>query len=156
MRMLTRNKQTIKYAELTGGEPVYELDENGDKIVDYVDDEGVTHYRVTGEERYIYEEPKIAKVNIAFSGGEVSEVEFGVNDSAYDATLVYLLDEYPITETCLIWFQSEPTHYTNEDSEERVNPDSADYKVVMVKPSLNQTKVLLGKRIKSADLNQAP
>ena len=148
MRMLTRNKQKIKYAELTGSVPVYELDENGDKIIDYVDEEtGTTYYRVTGEESPLYEEPKSAQVNIAFGNGEVSQTEFGVNDADYDATLVYLLNEYPITETCLVWFQTEPT-YIGEDEERRVNPDSADYKVVMVKPSLNQTKILLAKLVK--------
>lgn len=146
MRMLRRNKQTIKYAELIGTSPVYVLDENGNRVVDYVDD-GVTYYKQTGEEYNAYEEPQSASVNIAFSGGEVSQVEFGVNDSAYDASILYLLDEYSITETCLVWYKTEPT-YIGEGINRRVNPDSADYKVVMVKPSLNQTKVLLAKKVK--------
>ena len=146
MRMLRRNKQTIKYAELIGTSPVYVLDENGNKVVDFVDG-GVTYYKQTGEEYNLYEEPQDADVNIAFSGGEVTQVEFGVNDSAYDASILYLLDEYPITETCLVWYKSTPT-YIGEGVNRHVNPDSADYKVVMVKPSLNQTKVLLSKKVK--------
>lgn len=146
MRMLRRNKQTIKYAELIGTSPVYVLDANGNKVVDYVDD-GVTYYKQTGEEYNLYEEPQNADVNIAFGNGEVSQTEFGVNDSDYDASILYLLNEYPITETCLVWYETEPT-YKGEGANRHVDPDSADYKVVMVKPSLNQTKVLLSKKVK--------
>lgn len=146
MRMLRRNKQTIKYAELIGTSPVYVLDENGNKVVDFVED-GVTFYKVTGDEYNVYADPQPADVNIAFSGGEVTQVEYGVNDSAYDASILYLLDEYPITETCLVWYKTQPT-YIGEGLNRHVNADSADYKVVMVKPSLNQTKVLLAKKVK--------
>lgn len=146
MRMLRRNKQTIKYAELIGTSPVYVLDENGNKVVDFVED-GVTFYKVTGDEYYVYEEPQPAEVNIAFSGGEVSQVEFGVDDSAYDASVLYLLDEYPITETCLVWYETEPT-YKGEGVNRHVDPDSADYTVSKDKPSLNQTKLLLTKKVK--------
>lgn len=146
MRMLRRNKQTIKYAELIGTSPVYVLDENGNKVVDYVED-GVTYYKVTGTEYKVYADPSPAEVNIAFSGGEVTQVEYGINDSSYDASILYLLDEYPITETCLVWHKTEPT-YIGTGAERHVDPDSADYKVVMVKPSLNQTKVLLSKLVK--------
>ena len=146
MRMLRRNKQTIKYAELIGNSPVYVLDENGNKVVDFVDG-GVTYYKMTGEEYVNYENPHEAEINIAFGNGEVYQAEFGVNESDYDATLVFLRDEYPITETCLVWYESEPT-YIGEGVNARVNPDSADYKVAMVKPSLNQTKVLLSKKVK--------
>lgn len=146
MRMLRRNKQTIKYAELIGTSPVYVLDENGNKVVDYVDD-GVTYYKQTGEEYYVYETPHEADVNIAFSGGEASQVEFGVDDSAYDASVLYLLDEYPITETCLVWYETEPT-YKGEGVNRHVDPDSADYTVSKDKPSLNQTKLLLTKKVK--------
>lgn len=146
MRVMTRNKQKIKYAELLGVEPVYELDENGNRKVDFVDDQGVTHYVTTGEDVYFYENPHEEDINIALSGGEVSFDEFGVNPTDYDATLVYELNKFPITETCLVWYQTEP-RYIGENLERRVDPDSADYRVVKVIPSLNQTKVLLSKLI---------
>lgn len=147
MRTLTRNKQTIKYAELKETVPIYALDAQGHKIVDFVEG-GVTYYVVTGDEENVYHDPKTAKVNIAFSGGELQAQEYGIDVSAYDATILYLKGEYPITDTCLVWYETAPIYKgTGEDL--RVDPNSADYKVLAVKPSLNYTKVLLGKLVKN-------
>lgn len=140
MRTLRNNKQTIKYAELIGSRPIYEVDENGNKIVDYVDSEGNVYYVMTGEEELLYTPPKTAEVNISFGGNELQAVEFGIDISAYDATILYLKNEFPISDTSIVWFESEPK-YKNGD----VDPASADYKVLSVKPSLNYTKALLGR-----------
>ncbi len=147
MRTLRRNKQTIKYANLVGSTPIYVLNESGNRVVDYVDGEGVTYYLQTGDFQITYTDPVSASTNISFSGGEVQTQEFGVDVSAYDATLVYLLGEFPISETSLIWYQSTPTFIGTGDNR-HVDPKSADYKVLSVKPSLNFTKVLLGKLVK--------
>lgn len=143
MRTLRNNKQTIRYANLIGARPVYQLDENGNKIVDFVDSEGVVYYLMTGEEKLVYTPLIKAEVNISFSGSEVQPAEFGVDITAYDATIVYLRNEYDITETSLIWYNNTPVYKDGE-----LDGDSADYKVLSVKPSLNYTKVLLGRMAK--------
>ena len=148
MRVMKRNKQRLWYANLIGLTDVYVLDENGQRIVDYVDeDTHEIHYQVTGEHRPAYTDPVQFKANISFSGGETIAQDFGVDNSSYDASLVYLLDAFPITETSLIWFETTPT-FIGKGQGRMVNPDSADYKVVKVKPSLNYTKTLISKRVK--------
>ena len=149
MKLAERNKQALKYALLIGVEPVYVLDENGDRIIDYVDEHGVVHYRVTGDKQKIYSDPIDFRANIAFSGGEIRAVEFGINDSNYDASLLYTLSEFPIDETSLIWYKNEP-QYIGTDENRHVDPNSADYKVLQVKDSLNFTKVLLGKLVSNS------
>ena len=150
MKLATRNKQPLKYALLIGVEPVYALDDEGNRIVDYVDEQGVTHYRTTGDKEKVYSDPIDFSANIAFSGGETRAVEFGINDANYDASLIYTLSEFPINETSLVWYKSEPT-YIGVDEYRHVDPNSADYKVLQVKDSLNFTKVLLGKLVRDGN-----
>lgn len=147
MRLGRRNKQKIKYALLYGEEPVYERDENGNLIVDYIESGGRIFYKITGEKQLVYSDPIEIEVNIAFNSSEIETVEYGVDISNYDATLIYLLKEFPITETSLVWFESEPT-YRGAGHYRTVDPASADYKVLYVKNSLNFTKVLLGRLVK--------
>lgn len=147
MRTLRINKQTIKYANLIGTMPVYQLDAAGNKLVDYVGDDGTVYYKETGETINVYTDPKEAQINISFSGGEAQSQEFGVDVSAYDATLVYELDKYPICETTLIWYKTLP-RYAGEGDNRHVDANTADFKVTAVKPSLNVTKILLGKLVK--------
>lgn len=143
MRISERNKQALKYSTLNGTEIVYKLDANGNKIIDYVDSDTGQAYYVELGEQVVYNAPVDFKANIAFSGGEAQTAEFGVDITAYDATLVYLLNEFPITETSLIWYKSEPIFI-----DDRVDPKSADYKVLSIKPSRRFTKVLLGRLAK--------
>lgn len=64
--------------------------------------------------------------------------------SAYDAIIVTGKDTIPITETSLIWFETEAPTAANDGS-------TADYSVVAVRNSLNQTKALLRKRVKNGN-----
>lgn len=143
MRTLRRNKQKLYYSLLTGETDEFVYDESGNKVVDFVEG-GVTYYRVTGDKVLSYASPVEFEANIAFSGGEAEAVEYGVDTTAYDATLEYLRKEFPITETTLIWYETQPV--VNDGV---VDANSADYKVVAIKPSLNHTRVLLGKRVKN-------
>ena len=142
MRLSERNKQILKYSLLDGEKTIYKYDANGNKVIDYVDSDGTPYYLESGK-RLTYTDPKEIKVNIAFSGGEVRSVEFGVDVTSYDATVIYLLKQFPITETSLIWYESEPIF-----KDGYVDPNSADYKVLSVKHSKNFTKLLLGKLAK--------
>lgn len=146
MRTLAKNKQKLYYALYKGEEDEYKLDENGNKILDYVDEDGTEYYRVTGVKIPTYFEPVSFYGNISMSGGEASTQEYGIDVSGYDALLVLDKGEIPIDETSLVWFESEPQF---KDTEKTIlDYDKADYKVLAIKPSLNQLKVLLGRIIK--------
>lgn len=147
MRTLRQNKQKLHYSLLVGSRPEYVYDELGNKVVDFTDESGNVFYQITGQPILVYSAPTEFEANISFSGGESQSVEFGVDISAYDATLVYLKNEFPIAETSLIWYETEPVVVDGV-----VDAKSADYKVLSVKPSLNYTKVLLGKLAKTAIL----
>lgn len=146
MRTLAKNKQKLHYALYKGEEPEYILDDDGNKIVSYVDDDGTIYYEETGRNIPTYYEPVSFYGNISMSGGEASTQEYGIDVSGYDALLVLDKDEIPIDETSLVWFESEPQF---KDTEKTIlDYDKADYKVLAIKPSLNQLKVLLGRIIK--------
>ena len=143
MMTLDQNKQKMHYSLFKGVEPEYELDENGQKIVDYKDEEGNIYYRETGNKIPTYFEPVLFYANISMSGGEVNAQEYGIDVSGYEALLVLDKNEIPIEETSLIWFENEPTYKDTEKT--IVDGNKADYKVLAIKPSLNQLKVLLGR-----------
>lgn len=146
MRLPKINKQMMKYALLIGEEPVYILDENGNKIVDYVDSEGNVYYRETGETQKVYSLPVEMEASVSFSGGEAQAQEYGIDVGQYDAVLITKVDEYPITETSVLWMDSE-VEYT-DSSKTHPNANKADFRVLAVKPSLNYQKVILGRIVK--------
>lgn len=132
------------YSLLVGSEPEYVLDDNGDKVIEKVASDGTIYYKKTGRKQLVYTEPQGFMGNINFGGGEVMQVEFGVDMQSYQAVLVMGLNEIPITETSLIWFQSEPKY---KDAQKTiVDGSSADYKVLQVKPSLQYSRYILGKQ----------
>ena len=146
MRTLLKNKQKLKYALLHENEPEYVLDENGEKIVEFVDEDGNVYYKQTGNYLTYYGELTEFLGNISLSGGESQEVNYGVDMSAYDAVLIMNKGEIPITETSLIWHESEVGY--KDIGKTEIDAKSADYKVTRVSPSLNQTKYLLEKVVK--------
>lgn len=77
-----------------------------------------------------YTEPVEFKGNIAFTGGDVYETEYGIDKSKYSAVLVMNKGEIPIDEHSLIWYDTPPT-------------GKADFKVVKLVPSLNVDRYLL-------------
>lgn len=146
MRTLAKNKQKMWYALFKGEEPEYEFDETGQKIVDYIDEDGNIYYRETGNKIPTYFEPVSFYGNISMSGGEVNTQEYGIDVSGYDALLVLDKDEIPIEETSLVYFESEP-QYKDLDKT-IVDGNKADYRVLAIKPSLNQLKIILGRIVK--------
>ena len=122
MRCLLKNKQKMYYAlyiestETTTGKTII------------VDGESVeVEYGSTSQE---YTAPVEFKGNIAFTGGDVYETEYGIDKSNYSAVLVMNKGEIPIDEHSLIWYDTPPD-------------GKADFKVVKVVPSLNVDKYLL-------------
>lgn len=136
MRTLKKNKQTIYYALNLGRETV----STENKII--VDGEEV--YIDEGDYTMTYSVPEAFSANISFSGGDSTDVEFGLDLSAYDAIIVTDLNAYPITETSLIWFETEPPTTTSDGA-------TADYSVVAVRNTLNQTKIILKRRVKDGN-----
>ena len=142
MMTLASNKQSMKYSLQGERVPIYETDENGN-IIYYEDSDGNKIPMETGEYTTGYSQPVSFFGNIAMSGGEVDSVEFGIDVSGYDATLVVDKGMIPIDETSLIWHTSE-VEYKDEEKT-IVDENTADYKVIAVKPSLNTTKYILGR-----------
>lgn len=146
MRCLKKNKQPLYYALLIGTVPDYEYDEHGNKIVDYVY-EGVTYYVEKGTQSKVYSVPTRFEGNIALSGSDVTRQEFGVSDDRYEAVLVTNKGQLPITETSLLWYQTEPL--TKEiDGIVYADDATADYRVLKVVPSLNNDRYILAKVVK--------
>ena len=147
MRTLVRNQQKLYYAELIGSEPVYALDENGNKIVAFVDDSKtppVVYYEQRGVTKEHYSKPVAIEANIAQSNGDMTETEYGLSEGSYAAILVTEKGKYPITSTCLIWHTTEPL----TDSEGYALAESADYTILSINRSINVDKYVLGKVVK--------
>ena len=150
MRTLKRNEQKLYYAELIGSEPVYALDEHGNKIVAYVDESvepPVIYYEELGTTQEHYSAPIPIEANIAQSNGDMREQEYGLSEGSYEAILVTEKGRYPITKTCLIWHKSEP----QVDGEGHAISGSADYTVISINESLNVDKYILSKVVKNED-----
>ena len=142
MMTLASNKQSMKYSLQGERVPIYETDENGN-IIYYTDSDGNKIPIETGEYTTGYSQPVSFLGNIAMSGGEVDSVEFGIDVSGYDATLVVDKGIIPIDETSLIWHTSE-VEYKDEEKT-IVDENTANYKIIAVKPSLNTIKYILGR-----------
>ena len=138
MRSLKKNMQKLYFSTYNSAITIYERDEDGNII--YVDIDGEQVPSIAGEIAG-YNKPVIFFANIAMSGGESEAKEYGVNSTDYEAVIVTTDKSLPIDELSLIWHQSEPAL----DADGLVDADSADYKVIAVKPSLNGMKYLLKK-----------
>lgn len=142
MRTLKKNKRVMYYALPTGKEVVeYQLDENGNKIVSYIDQSGTVYYVETGQKSQGYYKPVEFKSNIALSGGEAEAQEFGLSIADYSAVMVDDVGKWPIVNSTLIWFGSEPKYKDNEKT--ILDQKSADYMVLKVSPSLNTVRYVL-------------
>ena len=154
MRTLARNKVKMRYAQYLSESPNYILDEDGNRIIEYVTDEGDIIYAETGESTPTYTTDEEILANIAESGGEAEAQEYGLSVSDYEAILVFEKGEYPIKEGSLIWVNS-PVEYQYGGTEIEVDVDgvvvntkapiktSADFIVIKTPQSLNFTKAIL-------------
>lgn len=148
MRNLKKNKQTMYYALLNKTQPIYVRDDLGNII--YIEtDDGVRVPVETGETELVYSKPVKFKGNISTSGGESKETEYGIDSTDYDAVLMMMKNDLPITETSIIWHTSNIGY---KDADKTIIDDkSADYVVKKRSPSLNQFKYLLGKVLQHKD-----
>jgi hypothetical protein len=147
VRTLRKNKQQMYYSLPLGEQPIYELDENGQKIIDYVDEEGRVYYRETGESEMVYSIPVPFQNGISGKLSEVLVKEFGIDDSSMYAEMDTEANKYPIVVESLIWRKSE-AKYKDAD---RTIPDktSCDYVVAgVLDEGLNVWNYLLRRNLK--------
>lgn len=173
MMTLAQNKRKLFYALQIGDVPVYETDADGN-IIYYESSDGNMIPILTGETSVGYGSPVEFFGNLSMSGGEIRDEEYGLSVSDYDAILIMQKNEIPITETSRIWADSkiEKKYEMSENDilkdskgenilDLRKNQivtvnklglgtvtdgDTADFRIVAIKPSLNTVKYVL-KRI---------
>lgn len=141
--LINNEKDEIIYDDLSGVEPTEDIfvrDENGNIIYTNVD--GVD-YPVLSETINFYDSPTIFYANISFDSGETQPAEYGLDTSGYNAIISANKGELPFTEETLIWHKSQPS----VDERGRALPETADYRIVAIKTSLNEERFFLKKRV---------
>ena len=131
MRDCEKNKQDLHYSLYSDRVVVYEKDNDGNIIYD----NGVPRIE---SELAGYELPVTFEANISTSGGEAKSIEYGYEIGSFEAIISTTDKSLPIDKKSLIWHTTEPRIVNGE-----VDPDSADYRVLAVKPSINEVKYLL-------------
>lgn len=129
LRDLRKNQKNLWYALYQRKDPIF--DENGDE---------------TGNYTKVYSSPVSFCASISSGKGKAQKEVFGV-DVDFTRTISTTDLELPVTETSLVWYETEPT-ILNDGS---VDPDSADYEVA-ARPArdLNQLMIALKARAKNA------
>lgn len=140
MRQLEQNKQTLYYANYVGEIPIYAYDEDGNVITVIIDGETV---EIVDSTQQVYSNATEFKANISFNSGETHLAEYGLNVGDYNAIISADKGELPFNEQTLIWHTSEPQYSGDGD----ILPESADYRVVAIKTSLNEERFILKKRV---------
>ena len=143
MRNLKKNQQRLQYATYLNQITIYERDENGEIIYDEIDGELIPRIK---SEQAGYNSPVSFYANISAAKGTSDSEVFGVSLD-YTKTISTSDMTLPISETSLIWFETEPRY--NEDG--AVDSSSADYAVVAVARSLNNVVYAIKKLAKSSD-----
>lgn len=141
MRTLKKNEQTLYYANYVGEVPVYATDDEGNILTQVIDGETV---QVIDSYRQGYSEATEFRANISFNSGETAMSEFGLNPGQYNAIINATKGKLPFNEQTLIWHTSEP-----EYKDGVIVPESADYRIIAIKTSLNEERFILKKRVEN-------
>ena len=147
MKTLRKNKQQMYYSLPIGEQPIYELDENGNKVISYVDEDGNIYYEDTGEMEMVYSKPIPFMNGISGKLSEVLVKEFGIDDTSMYAEMDTEANKYPIVAESLIWLKSEVLY---KDMDKTI-PDktSCDYVVSgVLNEGLNVWNYLLKRNLK--------
>lgn len=143
MRSLRKNKQTIWYSVYKGKSPEYIYDDNGEAITDTETGKTIE----TGNYIPIYEKPIEIDINVSAGRSDSSMDVFGTNIE-YDRVLCTTETNLPISETTLIWKETEPKFLDDGT----VDYMSADYRVVASPvTSINSTLIAIAKNKKAGD-----
>jgi len=126
-------------------EVIYKLDSKRNRIVSYIDKTVTPNKVYYEEEGYTeegYSEPIKFFENISYnSGGDSTIEEYGVSTAEYEAIVTVAKGLLPITETSLIWLH---TPLTDGGTGKAIKED-ADFRIIRVHESLNQSKYILAK-----------
>lgn len=140
MRSLKKNQQKLWCSTYADQITIYERDSDGNVVYDEID--GERFPRIIAEKAG-YSEPVSFYANISAAKGSSDSEVFGVSLD-YTKTISTSDMTLPISETSLIWFETEPTY--NDDG--TVNEASADYSVAAVARSLNNVVYAIKKLAK--------
>jgi len=143
MRTLRKNMQKLRYALYSDKLPVYETDSEGNIIYDVIDDEEVA--RVVDYKSGFGELVEFM-ANIVFQGSSSEAEVFGVSIGSYDSKMVLSNGKIPVTETSLIFKESNPQY----DSSGNLKESSADFRVVKIAEGLTDTVYLLQRIVHNA------
>ena len=127
MRGLKRNQKTLYYQIYQSNIPVYEMDLDGNIVIDPVTGEPL----LTGETMVGYAAPVQFRANVSAARGESSSDPFGI-DLSYDKTMVSCDMTLPIDELSVLFVDKKPEFDAGGNL-----ANTADYKVVKVAKSLN-------------------
>jgi hypothetical protein len=114
-------------------------DEQGNIVYEELDGEQVPVE--IGDTKTGYQKPVEFFGNLSFYTGWNYPGVWGVTLNNADAILLMDKDEIPIDETSRIWYKSEPVYL--DDIETVVDPDSADFSVSRIIPSLGCVRYVL-------------
>lgn len=140
MRSLKKNQQKLWYSTCADQITEYYRDSDGNIIYDEIDGEQIPRIKC---ERAGYNNPVSFYANISAAKGTSDSEVFGVSLD-YTKTISTCDMALPISETSLIWFETEPTY--NADG--MVDSSSADYAVVAIARSLNNVVYAIKKLAK--------
>lgn len=142
---LDQNKRKLYYANYSEDVVDYKRDLDGNIIYTKVNGK---EEAVMGDPVSCYTEAVEFEANISFDSGETKQSEYGLNTTDYNAVISADKEELPFNEQTLIWSDSEPKY----DGNSRVIPETADYKVVAIKTSLNEERFFLKKQVKDGEI----
>lgn len=144
VRLPRANKQKFYYAVWAEKTTEYKTDADGNIVYVTVNGKQVP---IEKEVPAHYADPIPFMASMNMGGGETVTTEFGVAESDYSAILTTPKGLFNITETSLIWHETEPT-YKESGTTTVVDENSADYHVVKVRSSLLYDRFLIAKRVK--------
>lgn len=140
MRSLKKNQQKLWYSTYSKEIKLYQRDENGNIV--YMDIDGIQEPVEIGTKAG-YNNPVSFYANISAAKGTSDSEVFGVSLD-YTKTISTCDMTLPISETSLLWFETEPRY--NADG--TVDSSSADYAVVAIARSLNNVVYAIKKLAK--------
>lgn len=134
MRQLRKNKRQLYYANYSGSIDITDgyTEIDGEMVAVKI---GTTQGYTT---------PVPFKANLSFDSGETKQSEYGLSVGDYDAIISADRGTLPLSEQSLIWHKSKP----ETDSSGLAVPESADYRVIAIKTSINEERFILKAREK--------
>lgn len=133
MRQLRKNERTMYYANYEGVEEITD---------GYTRMEDGTVIPIGVGKIQTYAPICQFKANLSVNSGNTYQAEFGLDVGDYNAIISANKGELPFAEQTLVW-TSEP----ETDAEGIADPETADYRVIAIKTSINEERFILKARV---------